>query len=40
MSNTMSHGPVSADAIALSGALILTIKTVGSSCIDYDGITL
>lgn len=40
MSYTMSHGPVSADGIALAAALILTIKTVGSSCIDYDGITL
>jgi hypothetical protein len=40
MSYTMSHGPISADGTALAAALVLTVKTVGSSCIDYDGITL
>jgi hypothetical protein len=36
----MSRGVVSAEGTALSEALVLTIKTVGSSCADYDGETL
>lgn len=33
----MSRGPVSADGAELSAALLLTIRTVGSSCADFDG---
>jgi hypothetical protein len=40
MSYVLRHDLVPADGTALAAALILTIKTAGSSCIDYDGITL
>jgi hypothetical protein len=40
MSYTMSTSQVSAAGAALSAALVLTIKTVGSSCDDNDGTTL
>jgi hypothetical protein len=40
MSYTMSRGFVSADGAALSEALILTIRTIGSSCADFDGTIL
>ena len=40
MSYTMSTGPISAAGAALSAALVLTIKMVGSSCDDNDGTTL
>lgn len=40
MSYTMSRGLVSADGAALSEALILTIRTIGSSCADFDGTIL
>lgn len=33
----MLHGPISAESSALATALRLTIKTVGSSCADFDG---
>jgi hypothetical protein len=36
----MSHGLVATDGAALSAALVLTIKTSGSSCADFDGATL
>lgn len=36
----MTRGPVSAGGAALSAALVLTIKTVGSSCEDDNGTTL
>jgi hypothetical protein len=36
----MHHGAVSADSSALATALRLTIKTVGSSCDDFDGSVL
>jgi hypothetical protein len=34
---TMSNDVVSAGGAALAAALILTIRTVGSSCADFDG---
>jgi hypothetical protein len=37
---TMSHGVVSAGGAALAAALILTIRSVGSSCADFDGTVL
>lgn len=40
MTYAMSRGLVSAGGAALSAALVLTIKTIGSSCADYDGTTL
>ena len=40
MTYTMSRGVVSADGAALTAALILTVKTVGSSCAGDDGATL
>jgi len=40
MTYAMSRGLVSAGGAALAAALILTIKTVGSSCADFDGTTL
>jgi hypothetical protein len=40
MTYGMSSGLVSASGAALAGALVLTIKTVGSSCADFDGTTL
>ncbi len=36
----MSRGVVSPGGSALAEALILTIKTVGSSCADFNGVTL
>jgi hypothetical protein len=36
----MSLGPVPAGGAALAAALVLTVKTVGSSCADFDGTTL
>jgi hypothetical protein len=36
----MSRGAVSVDGSALAAALVLTIKTIGSSCEDQDGTTL
>jgi hypothetical protein len=40
MSYTMHRGPVSPGGSALAAALIVTVKTAGSSCADFDGITL
>jgi hypothetical protein len=40
MTYAMSLGLASASGAALAGALVLTIKTVGSSCADFDGTTL
>jgi hypothetical protein len=40
MTYSMTHGLVSADGFPLANALILTIKTVGSSCTAFDGVTL
>lgn len=40
MTYGMSLGPVPAGGAALAAALVLTIKTVGSSCADFDGATL
>ena len=40
MTYAMSRGLVSAGGAALSAALVLTIKTIGSSCADFDGETL
>jgi hypothetical protein len=40
MNYAMSRGLVAADGAALSKALVLTIKTIGSSCADFDGTTL
>lgn len=40
MAYAMSHGLVSAHGAALSAALVLTIKTIGSSCADDNGTTL
>ena len=40
MTYGMSHGPMSADGARLSAALVLTIRTVGSSCADHDGVIL
>lgn len=40
MTYAMSRGLVSAGGAALATALTLTIKTVGSSCADFDGTTL
>lgn len=37
MTYAMSRDAVSANGAALSSALILTIRTVGSSCADFDG---
>lgn len=37
---TMSRGQVSTSGDALSAALILTVKAIGSSCADFDGTTL
>jgi hypothetical protein len=36
----MNPGLVTTGGAALAAALVLTIKTVGSSCADFDGITL
>jgi len=40
MTYGMSRALVSASGAALASALVLTIKTVGSSCADFDGVTL
>jgi hypothetical protein len=40
MTYTMSHDPVSTGGALLSAALLITIKTVGSSCADDDGTIL
>lgn len=40
MTYAMSRGPVSANGAALASALILTIRTIGSSCVDFDGAVL
>jgi hypothetical protein len=40
MTYAMSLGLASASGAALAGALVLTIKTVGSSCADFDGTSL
>ena len=40
MTYAMSPGLVSAGGAALAAALVLTVKTVGSSCDDFDGTTL
>ena len=36
----MDHGTISADGAALGAALRLTIRSVGSSCADFDGSVL
>ena len=36
----MDRGVVSEGGTALAAALVLTIKTIGSSCTDFDGATL
>lgn len=40
MGYSMSHGPVPAGGAAFAAALVLTIRTVGSSCNDFDGTVL
>jgi hypothetical protein len=40
MNYAVSRGLVAADGAILSKALVLTIKTIGSSCADFDGTTL
>lgn len=40
MTYAMTSGPTAAGGAALSAALALTIKTVGSSCAAFDGTTL
>ena len=40
MTYAMSSDLVSAGGAALAKALVLTIKTIGSSCADFDGVTL
>ncbi len=40
MTYAMSSDLVSAGGAALAKALVLTIKTIGSSCPDFDGVTL
>jgi len=40
MNYAMSRGLVAAGGAALSRALVLTIKTIGSSCADFDGTAL
>jgi hypothetical protein len=40
MTYSMSSALASAGGEALSAALVLTVKTVGSSCADFDGTTL
>ena len=36
----LTHDPIPADGAALAASLVLTIKTVGTSCADFDGTTL
>jgi hypothetical protein len=36
----MSRGPVSVGGEPLAATLLLTVKSIGSSCADYDGATL
>jgi hypothetical protein len=40
MTYVMRRGLISAGGTQLASALVLTIKTVGSSCADFDGTTL
>jgi hypothetical protein len=40
MTYAMSHRPVLSAGADLAAALVLTIKTVGTSCADFDGVTL
>jgi hypothetical protein len=40
MTYTMTRGDVAAGGAALSAALVLTIRTIGSSCADRDGSVL
>jgi hypothetical protein len=40
MTYGMRGGEVSVEGAMLAGALVLTVKTVGSSCADFDGTSL